>query len=59
MPAMRAMGGAQMCKTSKYTILIGSQKVLSQLFVTQYLFGESEKCHFRFPYKSMTYIAGH
>jgi len=34
---------------------IGSQKGYSRLFVPHDFFGESEKRHFRFPYKSMTY----
>jgi len=38
----------------KSSILIGSQKVDSWLFETHYFFGESEKCHFRFPHKLMT-----
>jgi hypothetical protein len=39
--------------------MIEWQKEKAGLFVTHNFFGESEKCHFRFPYKSMTYIAGH
>jgi hypothetical protein len=38
----------------KPSTLIGSQKVLVGLFVTHQCPEESEKCHFRFPHKSMT-----
>jgi len=37
--------------------LTGSQKVKSWFFVPHDFFGESEKCRFRFPYKSMTNFA--
>ncbi len=39
--------------------MIGSQIIQAGLFVTHNFFGEREKYHFRFPHKSMAYIAGH